>query len=146
MNNGSVDVEDIVGPNIIAWGTHFFCKMPNDPKVVPWHQDASYWPLTPSKTVTVSGEAPDQETREKIVLCCGNVAGVDRVDDRMTVARNEPEAKFYTVAKGDTLAKIATEFYGDATKYTQIFEANKPMLKDPDKIYVGQVLRIPPKP
>ena len=46
-------VEDIVGPNIIAWGTHFFCKMPNDPKVVPWHQDASYWPLTPARTMTV---------------------------------------------------------------------------------------------
>ena len=46
-------VEDIVGPNIIAWGTHFFCKMPHDPKVVPWHQDASYWPLSPARTMTV---------------------------------------------------------------------------------------------
>lgn len=46
-------VEDILGPNIVCWGTHFFCKMPGDPKLVAWHQDASYWPLSPSKTVTV---------------------------------------------------------------------------------------------
>lgn len=46
-------VEDILGPNFVAWGTHYFCKMPHDPRSVPWHQDASYWPLTPSKTVTV---------------------------------------------------------------------------------------------
>jgi non-heme Fe2+,alpha-ketoglutarate-dependent halogenase len=45
-------VEDLIGPNVIAWGTHYFCKMPHDPKAVPWHQDASYWPLTPSRTVT----------------------------------------------------------------------------------------------
>lgn len=45
-------VEDILGPNIVAWGTHYFCKMPGDPRSVPWHQDASYWPLSPSKTVT----------------------------------------------------------------------------------------------
>jgi non-heme Fe2+,alpha-ketoglutarate-dependent halogenase len=45
-------VEDIVGPNIIVWGTHFFCKVPHDPKSVPWHQDASYWPLSPARTVT----------------------------------------------------------------------------------------------
>ena len=51
----------------------------------------------------------------------------------------------YTVAKGDTLSKIAKEFYGEANKYHQIFEANKPMLKDPDKIYPGQMLRIPPE-
>ncbi len=46
-------VEDLVGPNIICWATHYFCKMPGDPKGVAWHQDCSYWPLTPSKTVTV---------------------------------------------------------------------------------------------
>ncbi|RZA21617.1 MAG: BON domain-containing protein [Lysobacteraceae bacterium] len=57
----------------------------------------------------------------------------------------EAESKFYTVQKGDTLSKIAREFYGEASKYPQIFEANKPMLKDPDKIYPGQMLRIPPE-
>jgi non-heme Fe2+,alpha-ketoglutarate-dependent halogenase len=44
---------DLLGENVVAWGSHFFCKMPNDGKVVHWHQDASYWPLTPSKAVTV---------------------------------------------------------------------------------------------
>jgi len=46
-------VEDLIGPNIVCWATHYFCKMPGDPKGVSWHQDCSYWPLTPSKTVTV---------------------------------------------------------------------------------------------
>ena len=55
----------------------------------------------------------------------------------------EAEADFYTVKAGDSLSKIAKEYYGDAMKYPAIFEANKPMLKDPDKIYPGQVLRIP---
>ena len=96
-----------------------------------------------SGTATVSGEAPDQATREKIVLCCGNVAGVDRVEDKMTVAGGGQEARFYTVQKGDTLSKIAKEHYGNANEYMPIFEANKPMLTHPDKIYPGQVLRIP---
>jgi nucleoid-associated protein YgaU len=59
------------------------------------------------------------------------------------VTNPQPEARYYTVVKGDTLSKIAKAQYGDANKYPQIFEANKPMLKDPDKIYPGQVLRIP---
>src|SRR5262249_45744493 len=46
-------VRDLLGENVIGWGSHFFCKMPHDGKTVAWHQDASYWPLTPSKTVTV---------------------------------------------------------------------------------------------
>jgi len=96
-------------------------------------------------TVTVSGQANDQETREKIVLCCGNVAHVDKVVDNMTVKNPLPEAKFYTVVRGDTLSKIAREYYGNANAYMTIFEANKPMLTHPDKIYPGQVLRIPPK-
>jgi ectoine hydroxylase-related dioxygenase (phytanoyl-CoA dioxygenase family) len=45
-------VEDLIGPDIIAWSTHFFCKKPHDPKVIPWHQDASYWPLTPARSAT----------------------------------------------------------------------------------------------
>ena len=53
-------------------------------------------------------------------------------------------SKSYTVVKGDTLGKIAKEFYGNAAKYPLIFEANKPMLSHPDKIYPGQMLRIPP--
>jgi ectoine hydroxylase-related dioxygenase (phytanoyl-CoA dioxygenase family) len=46
-------VSDLLGPSVVAWGSHFFCKMPGDGKTVSWHQDASYWPLTPSKAVTV---------------------------------------------------------------------------------------------
>lgn len=94
--------------------------------------------------VTVSGLVDSQETREKIVLCCGNVASVAGVADNMT-APPEEESKFVTVEKGDTLSKIAKEQYGDANAYQQIFEANRPMLTHPDKIYPGQVLRIPAK-
>lgn len=94
-------------------------------------------------TVMVAGVADSQETKEKILLCCGNVKGVENVEDNMTVNTAEPEAQFHTVQSGDTLSKIAKQVYGDAMKYPVIFEANKPMLSDPDKIYPGQVLRIP---
>ncbi len=94
--------------------------------------------------VTVHGEVDSQSEKEKVVLILGNVEGVATVDDRMTVANPEPEAKFYEVKKGDSLSKIAKEFYGDPMKYPVIFEANKPMLKDPNLIYPGQMLRIPP--
>ena len=98
-----------------------------------------------SSTVSVFGVAPDQATREKIVLSAGNVAGVGKVNDMMSVDRSEPAAQYYTVKSGDTLSKISKQHYGDANQYMKIFEANKPMLKDPDKIYPGQNLRIPPK-
>ncbi|MCB0460310.1 MAG: peptidoglycan-binding protein LysM [Flavobacteriaceae bacterium] len=94
-------------------------------------------------TATVYGEAADQATREKVVLVVGNTEGIASVDDRMTTAVQEPEAQFHTVVKGDSLSKIAKTYYGNAMKYPVIFEANKPMLTDPDKIYPGQVLRIP---
>lgn len=97
-----------------------------------------------SGTVTVAGIAPDQATKEKVVLCCGNVAHVAAVNDLITVATPEPESQMYTVVKGDNLSKISKAFYGTPNKYPQIFEANKPMLSHPDKIYPGQVLRIPP--
>jgi len=126
--------------------------------------------------VTVSGNVPDQDTREKVVLIVGNVEGVSRVHDQLrvgpAVAAQAPlpgatggasaptgaathgagdgagpttawTSRTYTVKPGDTLSAIAKAMYGDASKYPRIFEANKPMLKDPDKIYPGQVLRIP---
>jgi nucleoid-associated protein YgaU len=96
-----------------------------------------------SSTVEVFGVAADQETREKVLLCCGNVAGVGAVTDSMSTDTSEPEAEYHDVVPGDTLSKIAKEFYGDAMKYPVIFEANKPMLSHPDKIYPGQKLRIP---
>ena len=95
-------------------------------------------------TVTVAGVAPDQETKEKVLLCCGNVASVVQVNDMMTVSSAAPESQMYTVVSGDNLSKISQRFYGTPNKYPQIFEANKPMLTHPDKIYPGQVLRIPP--
>jgi nucleoid-associated protein YgaU len=94
-------------------------------------------------TVIVFGEVNSQSDKEKIILTLGNVEGVEQVDDRMTVIEPEPEATFYEVKKGDSLSKIAKAHYGDALKYPVIFEANKPMLKDPNLIYPGQVLRIP---
>jgi nucleoid-associated protein YgaU len=94
-------------------------------------------------TVIAFGEVNSQTDKEKVILTLGNVEGVDQVDDRMTVLVPEPEADFYEVKKGDSLSKIAKVYYGDAMKYPAIFEANKPMLKDPDLIYPGQVLRIP---
>jgi nucleoid-associated protein YgaU len=93
--------------------------------------------------VTLTGTADSQENREKIVLLVGNVEGIGSVDDQLKVSKPEPEATFYEVKSGDTLSKISKQFYGDANKYMVIFEANKPMLKDPDEIYPGQRLRIP---
>lgn len=97
-------------------------------------------------TAIVSGEVASQAVREKVILAVGNVEGVAAVDDRLRVNAPEPEAEaqFYEVKKGDSLSKIAKQFYGNAMKYPAIFEANKPMLKDPELIYPGQVLRIPP--
>ncbi len=93
--------------------------------------------------VTVNGAAPTQSAKEKITLCCGNVASVTSVENLMDVTHPEPEAQYHDVVSGDTLSAIAKKFYGDAGKYPKIFEANKPMLSDPDKIYPGQKLRIP---
>ena len=93
---------------------------------------------------TVSGSVGSNEEREKIILALGNVSGVAKVDDKLTVKKKSPEAVFYTVKKGDTLGKIAKAHYGKAGMYKDIFAANKPMLKSADKIFPGQVLRIPP--
>lgn len=93
--------------------------------------------------VIVSGLTDNNATREKVILALGNVEGVSSVDDRMDVSNPEPEAVFYTVQKGDSLSKIAKAQYGNPMAYTTIFEANKPMLSHPDKIYPGQMLRIP---
>lgn len=93
--------------------------------------------------VTVNGKVKTQADREKVVLTLGNIEGIEKVNDMLVVDEPETEAQFYTVKSGDTLSKIAKEYYGNAMKYTVIFEANTPMLKNPDLIYPGQVLRIP---
>ncbi len=102
-----------------------------------------FWVSFSDGVATIRGTAQSQAGREKAVLAAGNVLGVSQVDDQMTVADPEPEARFYTVQRGDTLGKIAKDHYGKVSKYPVIFEANRTMLSDPDKIYPGQVLRIP---
>jgi nucleoid-associated protein YgaU len=105
-------------------------------------------------TITIRGEAASQEEKEKVVLAMGNVKGVRNVDDSILISsaaaaenpesrQAQRESRFYTVRSGDTLSKIAREYYGDANAYMRIFEANQPMLKNPDLIYPGQALRIP---
>ncbi len=108
------------------------------------------------EVATLEGTAPSQEALEKLVLCAGNQHGISSVDCHLTTPEpaSQPDGaeptssaaqmpNFYTVKSGDTLGTIAQEQYGNASKYTAIFEANKPMLKDPDHIYPGQALRIP---
>jgi len=98
----------------------------------------------------IGGSVASQELREKVILAVGNIGGVAQVDDRLKVAAPapeaapEPEAVFHTVQSGETLSGISKAHYGNPMKYMVIFEANKPGLTDPDKIYPGQVLRIPP--
>lgn len=118
-------------------------------------------------SASVSGRVSSQELREKIITIIGNVKGIGQVEDLLSVApsavagsevetaeiqhdqlseattSDDWESRTYTVQSGDTLGKIAREMYGNSAKYTAIFEANTPMLKDPNKIYPGQVLRIP---
>ncbi|MBK5012923.1 peptidoglycan-binding protein LysM [Pseudomonas sp. S60] len=94
--------------------------------------------------VILKGEVASQEEKEKIILAAGNIHGVASVEDQITVTGPAAQAaRFVTVEKGDTLSAISKKVYGDPNKYQKIFEANKPMLSSPDKIYPGQVLRIP---
>ncbi len=121
------------------------------------------------KKVALVGRVGSIEDKEKLIVAAGNISGVEQVDDRLRVeapaiddrvsatpppaddVENAPEppedetpsSQFYTVESGDTLGAIAKRFYGSAGKYMIIFEANRPMLEDPNKIYPGQVLRIP---
>ncbi len=98
--------------------------------------------------VTVSGTAKSTEEAEKIAIALGNTKGVGTVQNDIKPAKAEPESTFYTVKSGDTLWAISEREYGKGKgdKYNVIFDANKPMLKTPDLIYPGQVLRIPPLP
>jgi len=94
--------------------------------------------------VTVTGEVATQEEKEKILLALGNIQGVASVDDQITVTGPAvAAARFVVVKKGDTLSAISLTVYGNANLYNKIFEANKPLLSHPDKIYPGQTLRIP---
>jgi nucleoid-associated protein YgaU len=103
-------------------------------------------------TVTVRGMARSQDEREKVILALGNVENVEKVEDQIAIQAvatlpgtnpEQVESRFHTVHSGDTLSQIAQQVYGDPNAYMTILTANQPMLKDPDKIYPGQVLRIP---
>lgn len=92
---------------------------------------------------SVTGDGLTQEEKEKIQVAVGNIAGVSEVENNITTTDTHNEATYYTVKSGDTLSAISKTVYGNANLYNKIFEANRPMLSSPDKIYPGQTLRIP---
>ena len=94
--------------------------------------------------VKLSGEATSPEAMEKAVLMAGNVQGVEKVSaDQVQAPPQTGQVEYYTIQSGDNLSSIAKRFLGNASAYPKIFEANREVIKDPDKIYVGQKIRIP---
>ena len=97
---------------------------------------------------TICGDCDNQKTKEQAVLIAGNIKGVERVvADGLTAPEPPPEVvskdAFYEIKSGDTLGKIAKQYYGKASQYMRIFEANREIISDPNKIYPGQKIRIP---
>ena len=92
-------------------------------------------------TITLTGSCVDDATKEKAILLAGNIKGVGQVNSDTLTA--PAAAEFYTIKSGDSLSKIAKQYYGDAMKYTMLFEANREVIKHPDKIYPGQQIRVP---
>jgi len=103
--------------------------------------------------VTLAGVAKDNATREKAILIAGNIEGVEAVNadqlvspeiiEASTPASEAPTSEFYTIQEGDTLWAIAQKYYGDGNKYQHIVDENLEVIKDADKIYPGQTIRIP---
>ncbi len=93
---------------------------------------------------SITGDAASAEAMEKTVLMAGNVQGVSEVnsDDVVAPAATE-KIEYYEIVSGDTLSAVAKKYYGKASAYMRIFEANREVIKDPNKIYVGQKIRIP---
>ena len=100
-------------------------------------------------TVTIFGDCTSEAVRERAILIAGKVQGVEKVvADDLRAPKPKPEepkekAEIYEIVSGDTLGAIAKRYYGNASKYTKIFEANKDIISDPNKIYPGQKIRIP---
>lgn len=93
---------------------------------------------------TISGEAKSAEALEKAILMAGNVKGISEVrSDGVTAPAQTEKVEYYEIVSGDTLSAVAKKFYGKSSAYMRIFEANREVIKDPDKIYVGQKIRIP---
>jgi len=94
--------------------------------------------------VELSGSADDPEAVEKAVLMAGNISGIGEVKISGLVSPPlSTDVDYYEIVSGDTLSKVAKQFYGDANAYSKIFEANREVIKDPDLIFVGQKIRIP---
>ncbi len=99
--------------------------------------------------IVVSGQALNIDEKQRILATAGNVDGVEQVEDQLTLKTPlkieipDLTKTMYTVKSGDSLSKISKAVYGDMNQYQKIFDANKPMLSHPDKIYPGQVLYIP---
>lgn len=97
---------------------------------------------------TISGQCDNQAIRDQAILIAGNVKGVEKVvADGLTAPEPPPEEvskdEFYEIVSGDTLGAIAKRYYGKASAYMRIFEANREIISDPNKIYPGQKIRIP---
>jgi nucleoid-associated protein YgaU len=104
-----------------------------------------------SGMVSLSGTANSTEAMEKTVLMAGNVKGVTGVNaDAIQVppeeAKPQEQVEYYVIQSGDTLSALAKKYYGNAGDYPRIFEANREVIKDADKIYPGQKIRIPLDP
>lgn len=94
--------------------------------------------------VNITGNATSPEAMEKAILMAGNIKGVENVTaEGLTAPEQTTKVEYYTIVSGDTLSGIAKKYLGNAMDYPKIFEANREVIKDPDKIFVGQKIRIP---
>jgi len=97
---------------------------------------------------TICGECDNQAIKNRAILIAGDVKGVEKVVAADLIApepapEEEPKEDYYTINSGDTLGAIAKEYYGKASAYVRIFEANRDIISDPNKIYPGQKILIP---
>jgi nucleoid-associated protein YgaU len=94
-------------------------------------------------TVKLTGNSDSPEAVEKAILMAGNIRGVGNIETDINAPKQTEKVEYYVIEKGDTLSGIAKKYYGDAMAYPRIFKANTEVIKDPDKIFIGQKIRIP---